>query len=537
MGMWKSLTRLLTSRKVSAPPQTNQLGAGSLRSMIEAALSGGGVVPSVQRYRQVYKTNELVNAAVNENIRPLLTIPFVAEELDSKTGHWVRRELHPLTQFLADPNPTHDRIQLFERFLLDTFTLGNGVFLKRRKGGQLREMWPLDAARVVPVAEKTGELVYYYFTNGMTFGTGAQMAHLQPSMLKLAEKQYSQQDIIHLMLAPDPDYPIWGLAPGAAALHAINIDEAITAFLTQYFRQGTIMSALFTSKTPLTTEDVDRIIKEWNEHIAGIDRAFGLAVIDGTEGTLTKLGTDVTKELGIHELRMDTEARILAPFNVPPVVVGAVIGITSTQSYASYEQARAALYEENTDVGVKRMETLFTKTIASEFGPNLRVRADTTNVMGLESFRKQRSDRLNSELAAGRGTVNETRSEGGRPDVEGGDVLLQPLNVVQVPVALKAGFDTALPISKTRIRLLAKLLASEFKLPDLHSIYDQQIAATLNYLDAQDGGESSFDVIQKRVRTELADLPIVVNGRKHQNAVRLLLATHILTARARKELA
>src|SRR5574341_950618 len=168
------------------------------------------------------------------------------------------------------------------------------------------------------------------------------MANLPQGYLERAVEagraiRYDPADIIHHVLSPDADWPIWGEAPITPAMGALDLDDAITAFLIQFFRRGTITSWIYTSKAPLGDGEADRMMKEWEQQMSGIDSFFGLGIIDGTEGSLTKAGVDALKELGVHELRMDIESRILAPMNVPPVIVGAVIGLTNTQSYASYE--------------------------------------------------------------------------------------------------------------------------------------------------------------------------------------------------------
>jgi len=284
------------------------------------------------------------------------------------------------------------------------------------------------------------------------------------------------------------------------------------------------MSALFTSKNRLPEGEADRIIREWNQFVAGLDRAFGLAVIDGTEGTLTKLGTDFSRDLGLHDLRRDIESRILAPLNVPPVIVGAVIGLTNTQSYASYEQARAAFYEENVDPNVKRMESLFTKGLAAEFEGVLRVRADTSNIMALEGFRKLRSDRLNAEVLSGRTTVNEARAEAGKPHIVGGDVILQPVNVTPMPVAMASDSGQTMPISRGRIRRLTKALVAG---ASIEGLIDEQIRASMEGSD-----DADFDAVQRNVRRALQLAPLHIDGATYtQDAVRLLLSAHILTKR------
>lgn len=518
-----------------------QRNVRSLSSIVSAVLGRMRGAANVSAIQRAYKENELVNAAITETVRGLISVPLMAEQWIPRSERWaVQPWTHPLVRLLERPNPFMDRVRLLDRFWTDVAVLGNGLLWKQRDGsGAVIALWPIDATTVVVKADPVTMIEgYYVFKDGSTFGTGTAISGAQKLVEGADPKRYIRyppQDVIHLALSPDPVFPLWGLSPIAPTLPSVAADDAITAFIIRFFQRGAIPAFLYEAEHEMTEDEIARMKTQFDTQQGGTDRSWGLAVVDRTQGKLTRMGLATgSREIGLHELRMDIEARILGPLNVPPIVVGAVIGLTHA-TYSNYAQARTAQHEENTAPNLVRIVSVFTWGLASEFGDDLRVVADTSNVMALDELQTTRVARATQKLLSGGASINEFRNEVGLPPTEGGDVLLVPLNAEQLPVQVRSGAGLPLPMGHNRIQQLAESLA---KGEPGRGVIDRQVQASIRYafqcLPLSDNNPEAHDWARLRanVKASLLALPQRVEGATpSQDARRLLIATHIHTVR------
>jgi len=339
---------------------------------------------------------------------------------------------------LADPNETLDAAALWERFWTEIVVTGNGILWKQRdrgpSGKDIRQLWPVDTRHVQIMQDRERLVAGYVFDPAVLTGTGQAMAQAFPTA---TAQRYSVADILHLRLSPDPDYPLWGYSPLAAALSEIDLDNAITEFTTALMENGAVTTHVFTTKNPVDETEIERIGRRWKQRRGGPTHAGELVVIDGTEGALTRAGLAIgSREMGLADLRKQIEARILSALNVPPIVVGAVVGLENA-TYSNYMQARLAFHEENTDPNLRRIQSVFTKGLAREFGPALRIRHDLSRVMGLQEWETGRRRLALAEYAGGIATQNEARADVDRPPLEGGDITLAGLNMQVLPASVR----------------------------------------------------------------------------------------------------
>lgn len=492
---------------------------------------------NVDTYYEHYAKNEIVNAAVCETTRALLGIPFMTESWDDGRQRWGSvSATHRLNRLLAYPHPALDPAALFDRFWTDCVVTGNGILWKQRNElGEVVALWPVDP-RYVGIETDRRKLIKSYVLTDEALGTGEALASSM-SVFSSKATRYAPEDIIHMRMAPDPDFPLWGLSPISSALDSIDADNAVGQFILQFFQNGAVPAFLFTSSVELTDDEIERLKARWQQRQAGTERAWSLAIIDGTQGKLDRLGLATgSREIGLHDLRADIEARILAPLNVPPIVVGAVIGIQHA-TYSNYRQAREALLEENTGPMLLRAASVFTFGLAREFaaqGELLRVVADTSNVLALEEARASKSGRIVSELANSARMRNEARIALGLPPTEDGDKFLRPLNM-ELEGATVEG-DSVLAtrtISRGRTRRLARLIAAGENRAKLREVYDEQIRASQAYLaellDVREDDES----VRMWAHSEAELLPLKAPGESAtQSARRILFSIHRIATKA-----
>lgn len=328
-GLGPSFPAAVTLRRELDTAHSNER---SLETMIWGVVGQYRANISARRIWDAYQHNELVYAAVRETVDSLASLPFYGERWMEKGQRWQRlSDIHPLPSFLARPSSQLDPVRFWSRFNTHVALFGNGLARKVKARGKLTELVGIRPDMVV-MKEGISRPIdgYYVFSDPRrdTFGTGASIAAARIPQDKARYTRYDPSDILHVPLEPDPDFELWGQSPIVPALPAIVTDEAITAFLVNFFQRGALTQWVFTSKLPLSPQDRRRMKAEWENQTAGVDQAWGIAFLSEADGSLTRAGLATgDREIGLHALRMDVEARILSPLNVPPIMVGAAIGL------------------------------------------------------------------------------------------------------------------------------------------------------------------------------------------------------------------
>lgn len=419
-------TRLKEFRQGWVEPLWPNLGNGESSTPTRIEDESDGITRSVHRssrsintYWLHYRDNPVIRAAVNEIVNALVSIPLIAEEYSPADKAWIPLEPDDeYMQFLAAPSQTVSPPQWYQHYYANLIVSGGGYWWKQRDTlDGLREGVIVDSRAILPIASASGGIDRFQFYPNMFESVNSVLG------LQGIGTPYPVKDIVYTSLTPDPVYPLLGLSPIASVLKEIDIDDAITRFTTRLMERGAIHEWAMISKTPVTDAQVNRIERRWFRKRAGVDNAGGLVVVDGTEVDLKQLGMSIgPRDMGMMDLRKQVEARMLMALNVPPIVVGAVIGIENA-TYSNYGQARMAMHEENTDPLLARICGAWEWSLRDEFpshrGKIVRIRADLSHVWAmLESLDKR--DRLAlAKFEGGAMSHAETRAAMDAPPLRG----------------------------------------------------------------------------------------------------------------------
>jgi hypothetical protein len=143
------------------------------------------------------------------------------------------------------------------------------------------------------------------------------------------------------------------------------------------------------------------------------------------------------KEMGFSELDSRSEARICMVFGVPPIIIGAKVGLDRA-TYANYGEALRAWWQHSLLPRYKDLQDIVTTQLVTEFstgGPAVEAKWDKSQVPALQEERTARWTRASTALATGGITVNEYRIELGLAPVgPSGDVFLRTAN--QIPTSI-----------------------------------------------------------------------------------------------------
>jgi len=363
--------------------------------------------------REGYAKNALVYACVRE----------IAQS--AAEPHWVVRRGedvvpdHPLQKVLGSPNQYFSGFELWELVLTYLNIDGNAYLLKERnRSGRVIALWPMRPDLVHPVAGKDGGLLGYSYR-----GSNARTAWLP-------------EDIIHFKY-PNPGDELegigLGLSPLAVAAREADIDNAATDFLRSFFQNAAVPFGLLKSKQQLVDSEVRRIRARLKEQYAGSSRWHEIMVLDA-DAEYQSLGLNM-RDMAFPDLRAISESRICMVFGVPPIVIGAKVGLDRS-TFSNYGEARKSFWQETLSPMYRRIEDKLNASLVPEFGDRqLAVVVDLSSVAALQEGRAAKFERASQAVTAGWATVNDARREVGWDALPGQDVFLRPMMMVPVSAA------------------------------------------------------------------------------------------------------
>ncbi len=474
---------------------------------------------SLALFWKYYRSNEMVFAATTETTRASSVIPQVFEVFQSGRYEIVMAD-NPLQMRLDNPNSDQDAIAFREQGDTELVVTGNSVTVEwptrgfdntmlarpPSVGEELGEFRNLPTSHVMLRRGEDGRIAEYIYDPKKKHGGHTPTMFNRPPATAF---RFPKSRVIHRIYAPDPDEMDWGIGPVAAALDAIQADVNITAYIREFFAQGAVPPHIFLTETNMTPEQEKQLQRRWASNVGGVTNAWRLAVMAGAKGTIQRLGLAAgSREVGLDDLRKATEARILVAMNVPPIVIGAPVGLENA-TYSNYDQARQAMHEENTDPLVQKRDAAWTHYFRKRIGNNaVRIRADTSNVLAVQMRQNQRSEQASRELQSGMIMRGEARALAGYAPSAGDDIFFVPLNLEKLPGSM---------VEEGRVRKLSI------------NLHDHEASAVVireqAWATAQNLGIQSLP--EGVIRHIMADMtPRQATESKQQYAYRILLKTH-----------
>lgn len=267
---------------------------------------------------------------------------------------------HPLTKLTLRPNVYMSWSEM--QGLVETYLnlSGNAYLVIDRdnaKMGVPSALWPVRPDRMYFIPENNEIRGYLYVPEGSTYRNGV------PLLV---------EDVIHIKF-PNPLDPFEGLGYGMSPMSALarsgDVDNKITKFLKVFFDRGAKPNGLLKYQMPLDDDLVKRIKARWREVYGGVDNWTDVGVLDsGAE--YTNIGQSFS-EMGFDHLDERNESRILGPFGVPPILIGANLGLKRS-TFSNYAEARRAFWEDTMMYELHLSEVEFEYHLQGEDGSYIR---------------------------------------------------------------------------------------------------------------------------------------------------------------------
>lgn len=279
-----------------------------------------------------YSMNTLVYSAIMYKVRAIMTAPLRAYSGTPEDPKLLPRS-HTLSKRLARPNKYQSWVEFQSRNIVFLNVAGNVYIYVDPSNG---EMQSLNPQRMYILTNKTrpAELMGYRYVP-----EGVSIENLEDCTSFLVE------DIMHIKL-PNPGDPLeglgYGISPLQPAAQSIDVDNMITKFLNTFFLRGAMVTGVLKYDIPIDESIADKVLERWNEKYGGYEH-WQIGILDrGASYERTSL---TFEEMGFEGVDGRGETRILGPFGVAPILVGAKVGLEAS-TYSNYEAARQAVWED-----------------------------------------------------------------------------------------------------------------------------------------------------------------------------------------------
>ena len=390
LSVWPRPSAYKASQLATAMP-TWQVGTPTYPSR--------GFEPNV---REGYGRNELIYACIAYKANSASQARMVVR----RESNGEELEQHPLQQLIDRPNPFMTQFDLVSLTTIFLDCAGRACWEKvRSASGAVVQLWPLRPDWLHPIRDaKRFMVAYEYAVPGMN------------------PVRIDARDVLEVKLWNPLD--LYGaLAPVTVASRVAAVDNSATDFIKLTFEHGGVPMGVLSSKQNLTETQVESIRTRWRQRYGGFRNWADPAVLDA-DATYQRAGLTF-RELGFDILDARSEARICAVLDVPPILVGAKIGLDRA-TYSNYAEARAAFWQDGQIPRLRRIADEFTTDLAYEFGVGIEVDWDLSEVPALQEDAGVVWERAGQAYQWGGITLNEYRKIMGLDAVPDGDEFRAP---------------------------------------------------------------------------------------------------------------
>jgi HK97 family phage portal protein len=376
------------------------------------SLTAGGMLPVTQSGKPIYtdwsgdkaikegyKASTYVYKSIERKAAAAASVPWKVYKL--KNNKWELQEGHPIEALIEQPNPFMDRAVMIERLTAHLDLVGNGLLSKvRGVGGIVAELWPIEPQYIKPIPNKQD------FISGYEFKKGQIKEILKP------------QDVLHAMYV-DPGNIYWGMAPLQVAAKTVDTDTEAVNWNKIALQNRAVTDGVLSYEAPLSRPQWEEARAQVREQKQGAANARDLWILGG--GAKWQQMSLSPAEMDFINSRKMTREEITAIFGVPLILMGILEGST----YANYQEARKAFWEDTVIPYLNRIRAIFNQSLLPDFqskGEVLYIDYDLSNVPALQENFKEKVESAKGLWSMGVpfNMINQ-RLELGFDEVEGGE--------------------------------------------------------------------------------------------------------------------
>ena len=349
--------------------------------------------------KEGYRRNELIFACLNKTAAASASIALSVQD---KQGTVLPE--HPIKQLIQRPNPFMNEYDLWASIKLTQKLAGVAYFeMEKTRGGDVVALWPLRPDWVKVVPRNRIEISHYEYTV-----PGNPPAEIDP-------------DVVLAFPLWDPLglFSLW--APVATAMRVGAVDNAATDYLKLFFQNGAMPPGVIVTKTRMDDERVTEIQARWQQRYGGYNSWLVPAVLD-VEADYKKIGSSFA-EMGIDVLDTRNESRICAVLDIPPIIVGANVGLQRS-TFSNYGEARESWWQDSLIPSFENLLDTLQNQLPAQMREGVTLAWDYSKVPAMKEMDLRRSAQLLEAAKAGLVTRNEYRQALGLGQRDDSDVFV-----------------------------------------------------------------------------------------------------------------
>ena len=355
-----------------------------------------------------YRDNPTVRACIMAKQKAAIECPVI---LVNEKGEAV--ENHQILALLNKPNP----MQSWEKFLTQMIgshdIAGEGDVLKIGIG-QSVELWPLRPDWLEITTFSMGLPVTCSYTPSDTYEEST-------------VKQYQFSELM-IWAEYNPLFRWRGLSPLYSAAYSIDTLNEYAKSNKAMLENGMTPSGVLWTDSEVSDTSFNRLQEQFNGKYAGAKNSGKPMILDG--GLKWQGMSFSPRDMEFVSGKRLSQLDVCQVLRVPPQI----IGIEGSQTFANYEQARAAFYEDEVIPMVNGLLSELLGFLRKDFKlpPTYKLIVDTDGITALEPRRAERNKVIDGLTSL---KVDEKRAAMGYQSTEGGDVILVDSNKIPLDMA------------------------------------------------------------------------------------------------------
>lgn len=374
---------------------------------------------SMESLLRYSRRNELVYACIEKKAQSACDAELVVERRNSK-GEWERIDMHPLVALLNKPNP-YDDGESFRRAWIASENFAAIFYAEIIRSGSKApvELYPLNPVYVTPIYKTTSkgdELDYY------AYRMAGQEVRFKPEELMI-RRRHGLGSIYS------------GVSAVSVALGSVDADTALTEYVRAFFNNSGVPSGILTFDNILDETEMQALQQKWvSRYGRGGKMQGGPAILDKL-GKYESIGSKLN-ELDSDGITSKIESRICMAFGVPPILVGAYVGLLHVNQRASVREAQQDFWMNTMSPELKSIRNFLTWNLLPEFENIeqikkglIRVNWDMSQVEALQEDLNDRHTRAREDYQKGLLMLDEARAQIGldpAPEKETGEAFFKP---------------------------------------------------------------------------------------------------------------
>lgn len=305
-----------------------------------------------------YRGNSLIFSCITEIAGAFAQLPPVTRE--TRDGEIIPDA--PVTQLLNNPSPSMDGYEFQTTMATHKKASGN-VYIEKVR--ELAPGTPTDfvvARRAMPV--KALGLIRPDYVKIIP---GPRRADDEFAVIidGTERRRLPRADVIHIQDNPDPLNDFYGVSSIALIITESNLDVQMSKFELAFYQNAGVPYGMLKTSRAMDDDELRETRSRFRRAFQGAKKWFELLIINSSEATYEQLGLP-QNQMEQPESREVTESRICAVFHVPPIIVGALVGLKRS-TYANYETALLSFWSETMTNEKQSVASALTRELLPEF--------------------------------------------------------------------------------------------------------------------------------------------------------------------------